>query len=144
MLRLSKPKKRISRAKILLVDDQVDMVEMVQHQLELSGWEVITSGNGKEGLERAASEKPDVIVLDINMPIMNGHDMLRGLRKDPDLKDTAVIMCATSGEIEDVTRAMSYNVCGYVTKPFDYTELRGKILDALEDKTSDSCTGSGR
>ncbi|MHC4431144.1 MAG: response regulator [Planctomycetota bacterium] len=137
MLWLSKPKKKTGRAKILLVDDQVDMVEMVQHQLELSGWEVITSGNGKEGLERAASEEPDVIVLDINMPTMNGHDMLRDLRKTPNLKDTAVIMCTKSGEIQDVTRAMSFNVSGYVTKPFDYTELRGRILEALEDRASD-------
>ncbi len=144
MLRLSKPKKKNSRAKILLVDDEPDLVEIMQRQLELSGWEVITSANGKEGLERATNEKPDLIVLDINMPIMNGHDMLDSLRKNPDLRDTAVIMCATSGQIQDVTKAMSLNVCGYVTKPFDFTELRGRIVEALEDRASDSYTRAGQ
>ncbi|MBL7186271.1 MAG: response regulator [Phycisphaerae bacterium] len=137
MLGLSKPKKKTGRAKILLVDDEPDLVEIIQRQLELSGWEVITSANGKEGLERAANEKPDLIVLDINMPIMNGHDMLDGLRGNPDLRDTAVIMCTRSGRIQDVTRAMSFNICGYVTKPFDYTELTGKIVEALENRVSD-------
>ena len=105
MLALSKRKKKTCRAKILLVDDEPDLVEIVKRQLELYGWEVITSANGKEGLERATNEKPDVIVLDINMPVMNGHDMLDCLRRNPDLRDTAVIMCATSGQIQDVTRA---------------------------------------
>lgn len=137
MLGLSKSKKENGRAKILLVDDESDMREIIQHQLELSGWEVITSANGKEGLERATNEKPDLVVLDINMPIMNGHDMLDGLRRNPDLRDTAVIMCTKSGEIQDVTKAMSFNIGGYVTKPFDYTELRERIVEILEDKASD-------
>ena len=84
----------------------------------------------------ATDEKPDLVVLDINMPIMNGHDMLDGLRRNPDLRDTAVIMCTKSGEIQDVTKAMSFNIGGYVTKPFDYTELRERIVEILEDKAS--------
>jgi len=142
MLGLSKPKKETSRAKILLVDDEPDLVEIIQHQLELSGCEVITSANGKEGLERATNERPDLIVLDIKMPIMNGHDMLDGLRRNPDLRDTAVIMCSRSGRIQDVTRAMSLNICGYITKPFDFTELRGRIVDAL-DRASDLYARAG-
>ena len=137
MLGLSRPKKTASRARILLVDDEPDFVEIIQHQLELSGWQVSSSANGKEALERATDEKPDLVVLDINMPIMNGHDMLDGLRRNPDLRDTAVIMCTKSGEIQDVTKAMSFNIGGYVTKPFDYTELRERIVEILEDKASD-------
>ena len=136
MVGLSRPKKKTGRAKILLVDDEPDLVEIIQDQLELSGWEVITSSNGQEGLQRATNERPDLVVLDIDMPIMNGHDMLDGLRRNPDLRDTAVVMCTKSGEIQDVTKAMSFNVGGYVTKPFDYTELRARIVEILEDKAS--------
>ena len=136
MLGLTKPEKKAGQARILLVDDESDFVEIIQHQLELSGWQVSSSANGKEALERATNEKPDLVVLDINMPIMNGHDMLDGLRRNPDLRDTAVIMCTKSGEIQDVTKAMSFNIGGYVTKPFDYTELRERIVEILEDKAS--------
>ncbi len=134
MLGLFKPKKETSRAKILLVDDEPDVVEMVQHRLELSGCEVITSANGKEGLERATNERPDLIVLDINMPVMNGLEMLEHLRSNPGLRSTPVIMCTTSGRTQNITRAMSFNISGYVTKPFDCTELMRKIVGVLESR----------
>jgi len=137
MLGLFKPKKKTSRVKILLVDDTPDLVEIIQRRLEPYGWEVMTSANGKEGLERAINEKPDLIVLDINMPVMNGHEMLDGLRKDPNLQETPVIMCTMSDQIQDITRATSNNISGYVTKPFDCTELMGKIVEVLENRASD-------
>jgi CheY-like chemotaxis protein len=136
MIGLFKPKKKTDRAKILLVDDKHDVVEIIQHRLNLYGWEVITSANGKEGLQKAANEKPDLIVLDINMPIMNGHDMLDSLRANPALRDIPVIMCTISNRIEDITKASSFNISDYVTKPFNCTELAEKIREALENKAS--------
>jgi len=137
MIGLFKPKKKTGRAKILLVDDKRDIVEIIQHRLNLYGWEVITSADGKEGFEMATNEKPDLIVLDINMPIMNGHDMLDSLRSDPALKNIPVIMCTISNRIEDITKASSFNISDYVTKPFNCAELAEKIREALENKASD-------
>ena len=134
MLRLYKPKKKVNPAKILIVDDNPDLVEIIQHRLNPYGWKVITSINGKEGIEKAAKEKPDLIVLDINMPIMNGHDMLYCLRKDPDLKGTPVIMCTVSNQIKDITRASSFNISDYFTKPFNSSELAEKIREVLENR----------
>ena len=132
MLGLTKSKKKTLKAKILVVDDKPDLIDIIQHRLNLYGWEVITSANGKEGLEKAANEKPDLIVLDINMPIMNGHDMLSSLRANPVLRDIPVIMCTMSNRIEDITKASSFNISDYVTKPFNCTELVEKIREALE------------
>jgi len=136
MFKLSKPKNKTNQKKILIVDDKPDIVEIIQHRLNIYGWEVITSANGREGIEKAANEKPDLIVLDINMPVMNGHDMLDRLRKDPDLKDIPVIMCTMSDQMKDISRASSFNISDYVTKPFNCTELAEKIKDALNNRAS--------
>ena len=134
MLGLHKPKKKANPAKILIVDDKPDLVEIIQHRLKLYGWQVITSTNGKDGMEKATKEQPDLIVLDINMPIMNGHEMLDCLRKDPDLKYIPVIMCTISNQIRDITGASSFNISGYFTKPFNCAELADKIREVLENK----------
>lgn len=136
MLGLFKPKKQTKRAKILLVDDEPDLVEIIQRRFKLYGWEVISSTNGKEGLEKVANEKPDLIVLDIKMPVMNGHDMLDCLRRDPNLKGIPVIMCTLSNRIEDITKATSLNISEYVTKPFNCTELAEKVKEVLDNRSS--------
>ena len=133
MLGLSKKKGKASRPRILVVDDDLDLVEMIRRRLEYYKWEVIAAPDGKKGLEKAANEKPDVIVLDIKMPVMNGHEMLRHLRQHPDLKDIPVIMCSRSCEVQDIVTASSYNISDYVTKPFDCTELTEKTLNILKN-----------
>ena len=127
MLGLFKSKKRTDQAKILVVDDDSDLVETIQRRLEYCKWKIMTAGNGKEGLEKATKEKPDLIVLDISMPEVDGHEMLKHLRADQDLRDIPVIMCTKSFEVQDITRAASYNVSDYVTKPFSNSVLVARI-----------------
>ena len=136
MLGLFKSKEKTDRARILIVDDESDLVDAIQCRLEYCNCDVITASNGREGIEKAADEKPDLILLDANMPIMNGHEVLDQLSKDPDLKDIPVIMFTALCEPQDIATASSYGIADYVTKPFDYTELMGKITNALENKKS--------
>jgi DNA-binding response OmpR family regulator len=130
----SKSKKKPTQAKILIVDDEADLISTVQCHIKWYGYDVITATNGKEGLEKAVNEKPDLVLLDISMPVMNGHEMLERLRKHPDLKDIPVIMLTALCEAEDIAKVSSYDIADYVTKPFDFTELMGKIATALENK----------
>jgi len=132
MLGLFKSKKKSTRAKILVVDDEPDLVNTVQCRLKWHRCEVITASNGKEGLEKAISERPDLILLDLNMPVMNGHEMLKRLRNHPDAKNTPVIMLTALCEAQDIAAVSSYGIADYVTKPFDFTELMEKIANALE------------
>ena len=134
MLGLFKSKKKTSRARVLVVDDEADIVSTIQYRLEFCEFEVITATNGKEGLEKAANEKPDLILLDISMPVMNGHEMLERLKNRPDLKDIPVIMLTAYSDAKDVTKAADLGIADYVTKPFDFTELMGKISNALGNK----------
>lgn len=134
MLGLFKSKKKISQAKILLVDDEPDLVGTVKYRLKFCHYEVVTASDGKEGLEKAVSEKPDLILLDTNMPVMNGHEMLEHLRNNPELKNIPVIMLTALCEPQDIASASAHGIADYVTKPFDFTELMEKIKSALPDK----------
>lgn len=132
MLELFKSKKKTGRAKILVVDDEPDLVSTIQCRLEWCNCEVITAVNGREGLEKAENDRPDLILLDTNMPVMNGHEMLKHLRGNSDLKDIPVIMVTVICEPKDIATASSYGIADYVTKPFDFTELMEKVANALE------------
>jgi CheY-like chemotaxis protein len=134
MFKLFGSKKKSEQAKILVVDDEPDYITTVQCRLEWCHYEVVTATNGQEALEKAASEKPDLILLDTNMPVMNGHEMLEHLRRNPSLKDVPVIMVTARCEAEDVAAASAYGVADYVAKPFDFTELVEKISNALENR----------
>ena len=136
MLSIFKQKQQIDHAKILLVDDEPDLIDTIQCRLEANNFVVSTAFNGEEGLQKAASDKPDLILLDTNMPVMNGHEMLEHLRKDPDLKNIPVIMCTALCEAQDIAAASSYGISDYVTKPFDYADLIEKIANALENRKS--------
>ncbi len=127
-----KSKKQVTPAKILIVDDEPDIVNIIQCHLECCKCEVITASNGKEGLEKAAEEKPDLILLDINMPTMDGFQVLERLKEYPDLKDMPVIMITVICEPWDIAAASSYDIADYITKPFDMTELTGKVAKALK------------
>jgi CheY-like chemotaxis protein len=134
MLGLFKPKKKTSHVRILIVDDEADIVSTVQYRLEFCGFDVITASNGKEGLEKAANEKPDIILLDIRMPVMNGHEVLERLKSYPELKDIPVIMLTAYSDAKDIAKAANLGIAGYITKPFDFPELMGKISNALGNK----------
>ena len=96
MLGLFKSKKKTAQVKILIVDDETDIVSTVQYRLKSCKYDVVAANNGQEGLEKAAKEKPDLILLDINMPVMNGHEMLQHLRAHSTLNKIPVIMCTFS------------------------------------------------
>jgi len=134
MFGLFKSKKQSNHAKILVVDDEQDFVTTIQHHLEWAQYEVATACNGKEGLEKAASEKPDLILLDTNMPVMNGHQMLEQLRKNPDFVNVPVIMVTAACEMDDIAAASSFGIADYIAKPFDFSDLKEKISAALEGK----------
>jgi CheY-like chemotaxis protein len=136
MFGLFKSVKKSGKAKILIVDDEQDYVTTIQHHLEWANYQTVVASNGKEGLEKAASEKPDLILLDTSMPVMNGHETLEYLSRDPQLKSIPVIMVTAACEVDDIATASSYGIADYIAKPFDFAQLKEKIAGALEGKKS--------
>lgn len=134
-----KSHKKAGPAKILVVDDESDCLSIIQCRLEWSKYEVITASNGAEGLQIAENEKPDMVLLDTNMPVMDGIEMLERMRKNPVLRDTPVIMVTALCESHDIAAASAYGIADYVTKPVDFTSLLEKISNLLENSLS-KCT----
>lgn len=132
MIGTLKTKKKVTPVKILIVDDEPDIVNIIQSHLKCCKCEVVTAANGKEGLEKAAQEKPDLILLDFNMPIMNGFQMLERLKEHSDMKDIPVIMVTVICDPMHIAAASSYGIADYITKPFEMTELTEKIAGALK------------
>ena len=134
MFRTSKSNKKGAPAKILVVDDEPDCISIIRCRLEWCHYEVISAPNGKEALEVAEQEKPDLILLDTNMPVMNGHEMLERIRKHPILKDIPVIMVTALCERQDIAAASAFGIADYVTKPVDFTSLLEKISSIIGNK----------
>ncbi len=130
MLKLFRSRQRTSQMKILVVDDEPDLLSAVEYRLKFAECDVATACNGQEGLEKAAAERPDLILLDTNMPVMSGHQMLERLRADPNLRDIPVIMLTARCEPQDIAAASTLGISDYVTKPFDFTQLMDKVRAA--------------
>jgi CheY-like chemotaxis protein len=135
MLGFFKSRRKTAPARILVADDEPDYVSTIQRRLEWCHYEVIVAGTGTEALEKSKSEKPDLILLDTNMPGMDGHEVLEHMRREPDLQHTPVIMVTALCEPEDVAKASSLGVVDYIAKPFDFSELVEKISLALKQKS---------
>ena len=127
-------KKKTTKTKILVVDDEPNIVQTLQDRLEMNEYEVITAGNGREGLEKFEEEQPDVILLDVIMPIMDGHEMLEALRKRPSGQNVSVIMLTARSQTQDIARANACGIDDYIVKPFDLSELLEKIESVVEHR----------
>lgn len=129
-------KKKTERTKVLIVDDEPNIVQTLQDRLEMNEYEVITACNGQEGLEQAIHGQPDVILLDVIMPVMDGHEMLEALRKQPECGDISVIMLTARSQTQDIARANACGIEDYIVKPFDLSELLEKIESIVENRKS--------
>jgi len=113
---------------ILIVDDEKRLVSLVQSYLTQEGYRVVTAYNGKDALPLAQKEKPDLIILDIMMPEMNGYDFMRAHRAE---HDTPIIMLTAKVEDDDKIVGLELGADDYVTKPFKPRELMARVRNVL-------------
>ena len=109
--------------KILVADDERHIVRFVQVNLERAGYEVVTTFDGKSALEKVETEKPDLVILDVMMPYMDGFVVLERLRRNPANRELPVIMLTCKAPDADVFRGWQNDVDCYLTKPFNPMEL---------------------
>jgi len=121
----------MARKKVLLVDDSQTSVFMQQMILRKGHFDVVVAGDGREGVDKALTERPDLILMDMIMPRMNGLEAVRELRSRAETKDIPIIMVTTRGEGENVEKGFATGVNDYVTKPIDGVLLLAKIRDCL-------------
>ncbi len=117
--------------KILVVDDERDLVETITFRLEAAGYEVSSAFDGQEGLEKAREIKPDLILLDVMMPKMDGYQVCRMLKFDDDYKNIPIIMLTARGQEQDKKTGGDVGADDYITKPFDSKDLLARIQKML-------------
>ncbi len=120
----------MARRKILLVDD-AETILMMERMILGRDYDLIIAKDGQEAVEKARAERPDLVLLDIVMPVMNGIEACRMIRSDEATSSTPVIMVTTRGNEDNVKAAFESGCNEYVTKPINKAELLGKIKKLL-------------
>jgi DNA-binding response OmpR family regulator len=121
----------MDRKKILLVDDSSTVLLMERMILSKNDYDVVTARDGMEGLEKARAERPDLILMDVVMPRMDGFEAVRKLREEEETREIPVIMVTTRGELSSVENGYASGCNEYVTKPINGLELLAKVRSCL-------------
>lgn len=117
--------------KILIVDDDVDTLRLVGLMLQRQGYQISAATNGEQGLTKAAEERPDLILLDVMMPGMDGYEVARQLRKNPSTAKTPILMFTAKTQLDDKVSGFESGADDYLTKPTHPTELQAHIKALL-------------
>lgn len=124
----------MSKEKILVVDDEEDILELVNYNLSREGYEVRCAASGEEGLKLAEERRPDLILLDLMLPGMDGLEICRIVKNDPRFQDILIIILSAKGEEADVVVGLEMGADDYVVKPFSPRVLAARIKSVLRRK----------
>jgi DNA-binding response OmpR family regulator len=118
--------------RVLIVDDEPNIVTSLEFLMEDAGLEVQTASNGQEALDRTASFAPDLVLLDVMMPLLNGYEVCQRIKNDPKTHAVRVLMLSAKGRDVEVAKGLELGADGYITKPFSTRELLGKVQELLD------------
>ena len=121
----------MAKNKILVVDDEADLVETLKFRLEIAGYDVNTAFDGQEGLKKARTENPDLVILDLMLPKLDGYRVCRMLKFDEKYKDIPIILFSARVQDSDIKMGEEQGADAYITKPFDPKALLAKIDELL-------------
>ena len=123
--------RRLRRPRVLVVDDDPDIRLICATNLTLDGFDVIEAGDGQEGLERLDEGAPDLVLLDISMPVLDGFELATAVRRNTRTRDVPVVFLTGEATREAEERAFAIGAAGYFTKPFDPGAISRFISDVL-------------
>jgi two-component system sensor histidine kinase/response regulator len=127
---------RERKSKILIVDDAIDTVELLRKRFHSEGYETSEAYDGEEALKRVDEYNPDLIVLDVMMPKIDGYEVCRRLKTDENKKYIPVLMLTAKGGVESKVKGLEIGADDYLAKPFDYKELSARVKSLLTIKAS--------
>jgi two-component system phosphate regulon response regulator PhoB len=123
------------KVKILVVDDEEDILELVRYNLDREGYGVACALSGEEALKTVESESIDLIILDLMLPGIDGLEVTRRLKRNPDAKDTPIIMLSAKGEEADIVTGLELGADDYVTKPFSPRILAARVKAVIRRRS---------
>lgn len=118
--------------KILIAEDEPDILELITFTLKFGGFEVIPTSNGEDALEMTRKEKPDLVLLDVRMPRMTGYEACRQMKEIDALKSVPVIFLSAKGQDAEVQAGLQAGAVEYILKPFAPNELTDRVSSILE------------
>lgn len=121
----------MSKEKILVVDDEQDLVKLLRYNLEKDGYKVETAYNGEDALFLARKARPELVILDLMLPGIDGLEVCKKLKADPELANIAIVMLTAKGEEADITLGLKLGADDYVIKPFSPKELVARVRTVL-------------
>lgn len=131
-----------AKAKILLVDDEPDILEIVSYNLKNEGYQVYTAENGEEAVKKAKKKKPDLIILDVMMPVMDGIEACEKMRKMSELDETIITFFTARGEDYSMIAGFDAGADDYITKPVKPRVLVSKVKSLLRRKENTEAVSS--
>lgn len=123
--------------KVLVVDDEVFIRRMIEVRLRVADITVIEAENGVDAVEKTISERPDLIIMDVMMPRMDGFQACEAIRSNPEISGTPILMLTARGQQIDVEKAMALGILEYITKPFSPKKLTEKVVEILSTVRSE-------
>ncbi len=124
--------------KILIADDKGSSRELMRTLLEHEGYEIVEAGDGQEALEVARATAPDLVLLDIHMPVLDGYGAVRAMRSDEKLKGLPIVALTASAMHSDRDRVLQAGFTAYITKPVSLRVLRQELAQLLDEHKPDS------
>lgn len=118
---------------ILIVDDEPSIVVPIQFLMEQQGYSVLVAENGEDALDVIYKYKPDLILLDIMLPRIDGYEVCEIVRLNPEYRDTKIIFLTAKGREVEIAKGLSLGADAYIIKPFSNTELVAKVKELLKD-----------
>jgi len=122
------------KRRIVIAEDEPQIANLVKYKLEKSGFEVIWGENGQLAWELIQAQKPDLVILDVMMPIMDGFEVLNAMKAEPSTEEIPVIMLTARGMEEDILKGFDAGVVDYMVKPFSVTELAARVRATIDLK----------
>ncbi|MCK6626115.1 MAG: response regulator [Anaerolineae bacterium] len=122
--------------KVLIVDDETNIVISLEFLIAQAGYDLRIAHNGQEAMEQVAAFEPDLILLDVMMPHINGFEVCRRVRENPAWQRIKIIMLTAKGREVEVTKGLALGADAYVTKPFSTKELLAQVRDILRNNES--------
>ena len=119
------------KATVLIVDDEPFNVDYLEQELEDLGYQTITAFNGQEALEKIHSEEPDLVLLDLMMPVLDGFAVLAEIKADTYLRTTPIIIVSAANDSKSVVKGIKQGADDYITKPIDADHLKDKLKEYL-------------
>jgi two-component system alkaline phosphatase synthesis response regulator PhoP len=121
----------MAKETILVIEDERDIVEVLEYNFQREGYTVLSATNGEKGLELARTKRPAVIILDIMLPGLDGLEVAKRLRQDPNTREISIVMLTAKGEESDVILGLGVGADDYVVKPFKLKELIARVKAVL-------------